>query len=106
MDKIAIVGTGLIGTSLGMAIRQHMAKGVTVVGTDRDRGNANDAQKMGGVDKVENSLRSAVEGGGHRGGGRSGDGDTRCVRGDWAVPVARLHCHGHGEFQGGGDAVG
>ena len=62
MDKIAIVGTGLIGTSLGMAIRQSMPKSATVIGTDRDRGNASDAQKMGALDKVENSLRSAVEG--------------------------------------------
>ena len=62
MDKIAIVGTGLVGTSLGMAIRQNMPKASTVVGTDRDRGNSSDAQKMGALDKVENSLRSAVEG--------------------------------------------
>jgi prephenate dehydrogenase len=62
LDKIAIVGTGLIGASLGMAIRQSMPKAATVVGTDRDRGNSADAQKMGALDKVENSLRSAVEG--------------------------------------------
>ena len=62
MDKIAIVGTGLIGASLGMAIRQSMPKAATVVGTDRDRGHSSDAQKMGALDKVENSLRSAVEG--------------------------------------------
>ena len=62
MDKIAIVGTGLIGTSLGLAIRQNMPKAATVVGTDRDRGNSSEAQKMGALDKVENSLRSAVEG--------------------------------------------
>ena len=62
MDKIAIVGTGLIGTSLGLAIKQNMPKAATVVGTDRDRGNSSEAQKMGALDKVENSLRSAVEG--------------------------------------------
>ena len=62
MEKIAIVGTGLIGTSLGLAIRQNMPKDATVVGTDRDRGNSSEAQKMGALDKVENSIRSAVEG--------------------------------------------
>ena len=62
MDKIAIVGTGLIGTSLGMAIRQNMPKAASIVGTDRDRGNSSDAQKMGALDRVENSLRTAVEG--------------------------------------------
>jgi prephenate dehydrogenase len=61
LDKIAIVGTGLIGTSLGLAIRQNMPKAATVVGTDRDRGHSSEAQKMGALDKVENSLRSAVQ---------------------------------------------
>ena len=58
MDKITIIGTGLIGTSLGMALKKAQVK-AEIVGSDRDRGVANRAQKMGGADSTEpNPLRA------------------------------------------------
>ena len=62
MDRITIIGTGLIGTSLGMAIKRAARKGTEVVGTDIDRGRAVKAQRMGALDHVSSSLAGAVEG--------------------------------------------
>ena len=60
MSKITIIGLGLIGTSIGMALRKAKVN-VEVIGHDRDRGSANQAQKMGATDKNEWNLISAVE---------------------------------------------
>lgn len=62
MPKIAIVGTGLIGTSLGMALKQSPLADLTVVGTDSDHRSRSGAQKKGAFDKIENRLLPAVEG--------------------------------------------
>ena len=61
MDKITIIGTGLIGTSLGMALKKAQIK-AEIVGSDRDRGIANRAQKMGGADSTESNPIRAVKG--------------------------------------------
>ena len=61
MDKIAIIGTGLIGTSIGMALKKAQVK-AEIVGSDRDRGIANRAQKMGGADSTESNPLRAVRG--------------------------------------------
>ena len=61
MAKIAIIGTGLIGTSLGLAIKQMSFKVPTVVGYDDRHGNAVKAQRMGALDKAEIRLPDAVE---------------------------------------------
>ena len=44
MDRIAIVGMGLIGSSLGMALKKADV-GMEIVGTDRDRSVAARAQR-------------------------------------------------------------
>ena len=36
MPKIAIIGTGLIGTSLGMALKHSQLRELYVVGTDSE----------------------------------------------------------------------
>ena len=51
MTKIAIVGTGLIGTSLALAIKQSNLQ-VDVVGTDYDQSARSGAQKSGAFKKV------------------------------------------------------
>ncbi len=61
MAKIAIIGTGLIGTSLGLAIRQSDLRNVQVVGTDYDSQARNGAQKRGAFNKVEGRLQLAIE---------------------------------------------
>ncbi len=61
MEKITIIGTGLIGASLGLAVKKLGHKDIMLVGTDIDRRNANRAHKMGAVDKVERRLDDAVK---------------------------------------------
>ena len=60
MDKIAIVGTGLIGASMGLAIRQTGNKNVEVVGIDLEPSNASTARKMGAIDRQAHSIPEAV----------------------------------------------
>ena len=62
MPKIAIIGTGLIGTSLGMALRQSDLRDLEVVGTDYDGRARSGAQKQGAFHKVEGRLWPAIEG--------------------------------------------
>ncbi len=56
---ITIIGTGLIGTSLGMAIQNARGKEIEIVGHDKDMAQARLAQRMGGVSKVDRNLISA-----------------------------------------------
>ncbi len=60
MAKLAIVGTGLIGTSLALALKKANLRDVEIVGTDSDGGARAGASKSKGFDKVENRLMSAV----------------------------------------------
>ncbi|MBI4338271.1 MAG: prephenate dehydrogenase/arogenate dehydrogenase family protein [Chloroflexi bacterium] len=61
MDRISIVGLGLIGTSVGLAIKKAKLP-VELVGHDKEPTNAGKARKRGAVDKVEYNLPSAVTG--------------------------------------------
>jgi prephenate dehydrogenase len=63
MDKarITIVGLGLIGTSLGLAL-QKVKTNFEIVGHDRELGTAREAARLGAVDKTEWNLINAVEG--------------------------------------------
>ena len=61
MTKIAIVGTGLIGTSLALAIKDSNLN-VDVVGTDYDNGARSGAQKSGAFKSVETRPANAVRG--------------------------------------------
>jgi prephenate dehydrogenase len=60
--RITIVGTGLIGGSLGMAVRAARLPGLEVIGHDALRGNANQAEKTGAIDRAEHNLPRAVSG--------------------------------------------
>ena len=60
MDTITIIGTGLIGTSLGLAIKKVGIKNIEIVGTDLERYRANKAKSMKAVDRVENNMAAAV----------------------------------------------
>ena len=62
MPKIAIVGTGLIGTSLALALRNSSLLDLQLVGTDSSGGARSGAQKSGAFDRMENRLLNAVEG--------------------------------------------
>ena len=58
--QVTVVGMGLIGTSLGLAL-QKVKKNFTIVGHDRDLNVAKEAARLGAIDKVEWNLISAVE---------------------------------------------
>ncbi|MPZ22804.1 MAG: prephenate dehydrogenase/arogenate dehydrogenase family protein [Dehalococcoidia bacterium] len=59
-QKIAIVGLGLIGGSIGLAIKKANLGNVSVVGYDRESAAMNKARRVGAVDSTEGSISSAV----------------------------------------------
>jgi prephenate dehydrogenase len=62
---IAIIGTGLIGTSIGIRLRAgKKERSFEIVGADRDRGYARAAKKAGALDREVGSLEEAVSGAG------------------------------------------
>lgn len=61
--KITIIGLGLIGGSLGMALKAaNLGDSIEIVGHDRDSGAENIARKRGAIDRAEHNLPRAVEG--------------------------------------------
>ena len=62
MAKIAVIGTGLIGTSLALALRDSNLRNLELVGTDYEGRARSGAQKRGAFNKLEGRLQPAVEG--------------------------------------------
>ncbi len=62
MHRIAIVGLGLIGGSLGMAIRAARLRDVEVVGYDQNGGVLGKARRLGAIDREARDLAQAVAG--------------------------------------------
>ena len=59
--KIAIIGLGLIGASMGMALKRSKGiAGLKITGHDREPGSARVASKKGAVDSTERSLPATV----------------------------------------------
>lgn len=61
MANIAIVGLGLIGTSLGLALKRSKLAGLGIAGHDKEPTASRTAQKMGAIDTIEWNLLRAVE---------------------------------------------
>lgn len=61
-SRIAIIGTGLIGTSIGLGLMSRKDRGYEVVGVDRDRNNSKKAKSMGALDREVGSLEEAADG--------------------------------------------
>jgi prephenate dehydrogenase len=59
--KIAIIGAGVIGTSLGLALKSAKVD-ARIVGSDERYSEANKGKKQHAFDKIERSLMSTVEG--------------------------------------------
>ena len=59
-DKISIVGLGLIGGSLGLALKRSGPGNLEVVGYDKEPGVGARAEKLGAVDRSSRDLTSAV----------------------------------------------
>ena len=64
MPRVAIIGLGLIGGSLGLAIKASKRKNLEIVGADINRRARKDAEKVKAVDQVHGDSRRAVEGAG------------------------------------------
>ena len=62
MARITIVGTGLIGASLGLALKQSDLENIELVGTDADAVARRGAARKGAFHRLENQLISAVQG--------------------------------------------
>lgn len=62
--RIAIIGTGLIGTSIGLNLAARKDRTFEIVGADRDRRNTRTAKKMGAIDREAGSLEEAASGAG------------------------------------------
>lgn len=60
--QVTIVGLGLIGASMGQALRARYGNKITVIGYDSDQSAHNQAPKIGAVDKSEWNLDDAVRG--------------------------------------------
>ena len=59
--QVTVIGTGLIGTSLGLALRASSLRNLTVVGTDAEHAARSGANRMNAFDKVEGRLGNAIE---------------------------------------------
>jgi prephenate dehydrogenase len=60
--RIAIIGLGLIGGSIGMALKQANWRRAEIIGYARRRETASLARKFGAVDSIELDCRKAVNG--------------------------------------------
>jgi len=60
-NRIAIIGTGLIGTSIGLGLASRPNRNYELVGIDRDREHARAAKKLGALDREVGSLEEVVE---------------------------------------------
>jgi prephenate dehydrogenase len=59
-QTVAIIGTGLIGTSIGLALRRATADTVSIAGWDSRKSNLAGAQVRGGITRRSRSLEDAL----------------------------------------------
>ncbi len=59
--QITIIGTGLIGTSLGLALRASGLRNLVVVGSDAEHAARAGAQRREAFDRMESRLGNAIE---------------------------------------------
>ena len=59
--KIAVLGVGLIGGSIGLAAGEHV-EDAEVVGFGRDRGRLERARELGAIDRAADSIAAALHG--------------------------------------------
>ena len=60
MERVAIIGLGLIGGSIALAIKRANVEGLQVVGTARTRDTLHQAKKMGAIDVDAPTAADAV----------------------------------------------
>jgi prephenate dehydrogenase len=62
--RITIIGLGLIGGSIGLALKKAALPALDIIGQDQDRAAEKTAEKIGAIDRAEHDPRKAVEGAG------------------------------------------
>jgi prephenate dehydrogenase len=62
MPRLAIIGLGLIGGSLGLALKRERLDDLEIVGQDNEWGVVGRARKLGAIDRGARNAASAVEG--------------------------------------------
>src|SRR5579863_5783888 len=60
MERVAILGTGLLGTSVGLALRAAGFQG-SIIGWNRNRAHAETAQRMGAIDTIGTDAIEAAK---------------------------------------------
>jgi prephenate dehydrogenase len=60
VERITVIGLGLIGGSLGLALKAAKLPNIEIVGYDTDTIAAVDARRLGAVDKTEPTLQRAT----------------------------------------------
>ncbi len=60
MSRVTIIGTGFVGTSIGLALKERKAS-FEIVGHDLEHARAMEAKKLGAVDRAEWNLPAALE---------------------------------------------
>ena len=63
-SRIGIIGTGLLGSSIGRALAGREKRQYEIVGADRNRAVSRTAKKLGAIDKDVGSLEEAIDGAG------------------------------------------
>jgi prephenate dehydrogenase len=61
VSRVTILGTGYVGTSLGLALKAHRPD-LEIVGHDREYGRAGEAKKLGAIDRADWNIPSALDG--------------------------------------------
>ncbi len=61
MERVSIIGLGLIGGSLALALKKALLKDIEIVGFDKSWEAGNKAKKLRAVDRVAPNLSSAVQ---------------------------------------------
>ena len=63
MARVAIIGTGLIGASIGLGLREHADAGtIAIAGYDRNAERARGAERRGAIDTRERNAAVAADG--------------------------------------------
>jgi prephenate dehydrogenase len=61
VTRVTILGTGYIGSSIGLALKTHRPE-LEIVGHDREYSRAGEAKKIGAIDRADWNIPSALEG--------------------------------------------
>ncbi len=62
MERISIIGTGVIGVSMGLALKSSNLRNTEIIGSSNDREALKIGEKIGAYDDTTGNLRSAVQG--------------------------------------------